>query len=223
MAQRRKATSSSQYAGVARAACRHADVLSGSNLARGSGQNQPGADATARSPDAALPSQRHSIDEAFAAGRNDNCECWHHTPRADCHRLLGGVHAEAISGQRDTATFHQAGERSLGPRNAQLSRAGPPEGEHSPKEAPRVVKDEEELAQIRSCATSQVEADAPTPGAGSSSQSPGLPPIGSRYTMPLVPRPNDCTNDPGPVRCLHLRGSGHSPRDAGTTRPHRRS
>lgn len=216
MAQRRREEISSlRGVGAARAACRHADVLSGSNLARRSGQNQPGADATARSPDAALPSQRHSIDTAPAASRNDNCECWHHTPRADRHRLLGAVHAEAISGQRDTAMSHRTGERSLGPRNAQLSRAGPPEGEHSPKEVPRVVKDGEALAQIRSCAASQVEADAPTPGAGSR-------PIGSRYTMPLVPRPNDCTNDPGPVRCLHLRGSVQRLRDAGTPRPHRR-
>jgi hypothetical protein len=40
VAKRREATGSSQCAGVAGAACRHADVLSGSNRARGAGQNQ---------------------------------------------------------------------------------------------------------------------------------------------------------------------------------------
>jgi len=107
--QRREATGSAQCAGVARAVCRHAGVFCGSNLARGAGQNQPGADATARSPGAALLSPRHSIDIARAEDRGDNCECWPHTPRADCHQLLDGVPGHEAIARLDSAASHRVG------------------------------------------------------------------------------------------------------------------
>ena len=50
------------------------------------GQIPPGADATARSPDAALPLLHHSIDTARATDKDGHCECWLHTRHVGYHR-----------------------------------------------------------------------------------------------------------------------------------------
>src|SRR2546430_190903 len=74
---------------------------------------------------------------------------------------------EQLLGSRGNAVFHRAGEQSLALRSGQLSRASPPEGEHSPRRERRAVTEGGALTQIRWCAPGQDEADAPVPGAGS--------------------------------------------------------
>ena len=60
----------------------------------------------------------------------------------------------------------------------------------SPKEELRVVKEEEEQVQIRSCGSDQDEADVPVPGGGSTL-------IGRPVASTPVKRPRGCTNDSG--------------------------
>lgn len=91
------------------------------------------------------------------------------SPHAGSHRLLGGAHAEATSGQRDTAASHPVGAQSPVLRSGPLSRANLPAGERSPQEEPYAVKEGSEQAQTQSCALAQAEADAPAPGADSRS------------------------------------------------------
>lgn len=131
----------------------------------GAGQNQPGADAIAHSPGAALPLLPHSIDTAHATDRDDDCGCWPHTRRAGSHQLLYGVHVQKVAGRRDNATFHQAGEESPGPRSGPFSRTSPHEEAHGPRRERCAVKEVGELGQIQSCVPDQDEADGPTDSA----------------------------------------------------------
>ncbi len=87
-----------------------------------------------------------------AVHRNDNCECWHHTPRAGSHRLLGGVHARSASAKPGSAASHQAAEQNLGPRSAPLSILIPPEEEHNLPEVLCEVMQAEWQEQTQWCA-----------------------------------------------------------------------
>ena len=179
------------------------------------GLNSPGVDATADFHGAALPSHCHSIDTARATDRDDNCECWRHTPRAGCHRLLGVAHAGAASGKPGNAACHRAGEQSLGRRSGQLSRASPPEGKHSPRREPCAVTEAGWQEQIQWYAPGQDEADAPVPGAGSR-------PIARPPAITPAPRPSESTSDLGLARHPRLKAEAQRRRDADTARPHRR-
>ncbi len=177
--------------------CTLADELVDSSHTSGAASPRHRADGAADFPGAAFWCHCHSIGEAFAADRDDNCECWRHTPRADSHWLLGVAREGSASDQRDTAASHQAGGQSLVPRSDPLSRASPPEEEHILRAEPCAMK-EGELEKIRLCGSDQDEADAPVPGGGS--RSTGPPPASTP-----VPRPSGCTIDLGRSLGLHPR------------------
>src|SRR5436309_10863048 len=97
-------------------------------------QAQRPMDATAHSPGAASWLCCPAIDTARAGDRDGNYGYWPHRRRAGSHRLLCVAHGHEAPGQRDSAASHLAGEESLDQRSGPLSRASPPEGEHSPRE-----------------------------------------------------------------------------------------
>src|SRR5579875_427678 len=74
--------------GDAAVACTHADRTADSSHARESAHSRQPMDATVRSPGVASWWCRPAIGTAHAVHRDDNCECWQHTPAASFHQPL---------------------------------------------------------------------------------------------------------------------------------------
>ncbi len=147
-----------------------ADAAYGSNPSRGWGETRRPMDATARSPDAALWWRSHSIDTVGAKGKDDNCECWPHTRRADCHRLLCAVHAPRGTAWPDSARSHLAGGRSLAQRSGPLSRAERLLPTRTPEQEPARGSPCAQVGareQTRWCVSRLAQAHDPTPIGGS--------------------------------------------------------
>ena len=132
-------------------------------------QAQRPMDATAHSPGAASGWCCPAIDTARAGDRDGNYGDFPHRRRAGSHRLLCVAHGHEAPGQRDSAASHLAGEESLDQRSGPLSRAGPPEGEHSPRQEPCAMGQAGWQKQTRWCAAELAQADGPAPGARSRS------------------------------------------------------
>ena len=110
-----------------------APVFSAAGVARSRSGAEPtwrGCNSTlTRAP--ALQWRCHSTGTAGAADRDDNCECWHHTPRASCHRLLAAAPGPEATALLDSAASHQAGEQSPAPRSTPSSTRWPSWVDHS--------------------------------------------------------------------------------------------